>query len=158
MSNPDHDIVPSKLPAIDGQWQGHFTYGEGYTPDFRKQKVRLELNLINEGGNLQGTALDSVTRGLFREPAQLVGRVEGDSVAFIKRYPCLVTVDESGNSIVVPEQPSTETIFSGKLKKKLFSSKYFLQGEWKIEGSFINQWGTKSNYTYRGTWSVEKVR
>jgi len=141
-----------------GQWEGHFTYGEGYTAAFQEKKVRFALDIQVEDGVLTGYSTDSRTQGLFKEPAKIEGRVDGDSIAFIKRYPCLVTSDQDGNSILVPEQPSLDIIYAGKLHKSFLFNRYYLKGSWKITGSIPNRRGQMVQYVYRGDWKVKRVK
>jgi hypothetical protein len=142
---------------ISGNWSGAYRYGRGYPAGVRGTRVLFSIRIDPFDGIFTGTCTDTYTDEYFRAPAIIEGEIEGNRIYFIKRYPSLLTIDEQGNTIVIPDEPSVNIQYEGRLYKSFFSGKYYLKGEWNIDGSYLDDTGNAIYYSSSGSWKVSRV-
>ncbi|MBC7937088.1 MAG: hypothetical protein H7Y86_17195 [Rhizobacter sp.] len=143
--------------SIEGNWVGQLTYDESYPPEYRNEILYFTMKLWREDGILRGTCEDDITKELSLNPATLEGTYDNDVIYFIKHYPCLIIVDEENNVKADMSKPSVAIQYLGQLRKKVFSSKYYLKGAWDISGSYLNESGRAEYYTMGGNWTMQKI-
>lgn len=143
------------IPKIEGRWKGYYKYGEGYPKTDKNKKHFFIIEIINKNGLITGTCVDDLSKQFFDTPATIEGMAEEYSIFFILRYPNLLTYDEANQLIVDPEKPSSDIQYTGSFKKRFFSNRYYLEGNWEISGSGLDENG-EPWYSYSdGYWQME---
>lgn len=142
---------------FNGSWKGEYTYGQGYPREVRGTKQEFILGMTFSDTSFDGICEDMYTRDFFKKPANISGKVIGHRIWFSKRYPSLLTADENMQTIVVPDQPSLDIIYSGYYSGGLFSRAPSFRGEWKIIAPDIEVNGKIVTPIIGGKWSMKKV-
>lgn len=146
------------LTIIEGAWEGFFTYGPDYPIEYQsiKEVFTMELSVVD--GIIKGACVDSFIKKYFDEPAKVEGTLIDGVLSLIKKYPYFLGVDEYEQTYVDKALPSHEVHYRGQMKRKLFSSEYFVEGQWDISGSFLDEEGTARYYTDEGDWEMHRVK
>jgi hypothetical protein len=146
------------LDTIEGKWEGYYNYGAAYGLQTHDTIVSFTVEIsIDEHGIIKGTCTDDIIKELSIAPAIIEGTYENETLFFIKKYPCLILVDENNKLTTVPDKPSSEIQYKGNLTRKLFSKTYMFKGEWDISGSLLDENGNAQYYSYDGTWTLKKL-
>jgi hypothetical protein len=141
---------------FNGRWEGTFKYGKGYPDNIRGTKRAFSMELIFDDDRFQGTCEDVYTREFFNKPALVTGECKGGYIKFNKHYPGLMCADENMQTIVVPDQPSFDIIYTGYFSKSIFSRALSFRGEWSITQTFVSEQGP-FEFTVYGTWVMKKA-
>lgn len=141
---------------LRGNWKGYFKYGKGYPANSRSRKNPFEIRVKFYDGAFSGLCDDNYTRLFFKSPAVIDGVLNEKKISFIKRYPGLLTMNENGQAIADYNQPPIPVRYEGRLKKRIFSKRYYFKGTWYIDYSFIDGDGIVNNYSSSGSWRMEK--
>ena len=107
---------------------------------------------------MSGTCNDDYTKQLFKTPATIDGSFEENRIYFIKRYPSLLTIDKNGQTIIIPDEPSLSIQYAGYLRKGFLTKKIYFEGEWSIDGSFLDENGNANYFSSSGRWKMTKSR
>jgi hypothetical protein len=136
-----------------GNWEGHYSYGYGYSEERRKIKVGFYVKMVLSDGLLNGTCEEYVTKVHMNESARLTGFIEGNRISFVKQYACHFEVGEDRNIKVYPSRPSPMIQYSGTYNpvSGIFS------GEWMIEVVSKGRFGKDRVCKFSGRWEMRKV-
>jgi hypothetical protein len=134
------DKVFSFDKHFSGEWQGHFSYGDGYKENEGKfEDFVMNMNVIN--GEIKGFCTDGNKQS--DNPATINGFIIDMFIGFIKKYPIRYVIDEKGITHKEANKPSYSIAYSG-LYDHLTDS---FKGIWRIE-----------NQKYWGEWSMTRKR
>jgi len=145
------------LEYLEGTWEGFYTYGPDYPEHFQSIKEDFTLKLTVKEGVIHGTFVDSYTKKYFDEPATVEGTLTDQTLSLVKRYPYFLGMNENDEVFVDKSMPSHEIHFIGRVKRKLFSNDFFVEGTWDISGSFRDAHGNARYYTDDGEWEMHRV-
>ncbi|MBN9296622.1 MAG: hypothetical protein J0I41_06395 [Filimonas sp.] len=142
---------------IAGKWAGQLTYAKDYPEEYRSKIFSFSLDLSCCEDAVKGLCEDEFTNSLALNPATIDGFFKNDSIYFIKRYPCLIMMDEDNLTKAFPTEPSVGIQYRGRLVQRLFSKKKYFKGHWDISGSYMDENGNKKYYRSGGDWEMRKV-
>lgn len=80
-------------------WEGTFTYTEGYNALMQYIEVDFKLEIVITNNSFVGTSMDSESKHLFDNPATVKGFIENKTISFIMKYPCSYYKNENGDII-----------------------------------------------------------
>lgn len=137
---------------LTGRWTGEYIYGDVYKTPIKGTRVAFEIELTATGGTLKGSCVDDEFKTHFKDPATIEGTVKENTIHFIKRYPCLFSIDEDGRIILFPKLPSHEIHYSGFFENGRFS------GNWKVTNPYADADEEESTFDYgrEGFWEMQK--
>ena len=141
---------------LNGLWKGSYKYSDSYPNDYKGKEEPFSLDIQFTDVNFKGICQDKFTSDYFKTPATVEGTFVPNLISFIKKYPSLLTEDDNGQTIVVPDKPSLEIHYTGFFYKGLFSKTIRFEGEWTITNFFLNESGEKTYFTLDGTWMMKK--
>jgi hypothetical protein len=145
------------MEILNGKWRGICRYDSlPGVPEFKA--VKFEMDIHFNGNNFTGTCIDEYTVKYFDEPATISGTFSPNYISFIKKYPALLTSDESLNPLVILEEPSADIHYTGILTRSFFTRRYVLTGEWSLTDIFLDETGKKQFQTNSGTWRLKKTK
>src|SRR5690349_7472476 len=123
--------VSSETPSnFEGQWAGHYGYGDQYPEVMQKQVVKFIAQLNMDGDEFEGFIKEDETNGI-PEISKIDGIIRGQKIVFAKTYARTYAVDKNGEREIVAEQPQI-IIYSGLCNE----SKNKFTGQWKIEALY----------------------
>lgn len=111
-----------------------------------------------DNGIITGTLVDQYVQKYFTEPATVEGVLTEQSLSFVKKYPYFMGIDEDHEVFTDKSMPSHEIHYTGRIKRKLFSNRYFVKGKWEISGSFLDEHGNANYYTGEGKWQMHPMK
>ncbi len=139
--------------SINGLWKGEFTLGPEYGPRAGKN-IDFTADLKEDDDfSIEGICIENETKGFFKEPVTINGFREDVFISFVKKYPCLLLVDEKGNYIVDKEKEHPDIEYEGELDPETG----------RIEGTFSTYSivedldGNRFEVVYTGTWFLERA-
>jgi hypothetical protein len=118
----------------------------------------FEIELTDENGLIKGICKDDITNELAILPASIEGTFENGLFYFIKTYQYAIVFDEYGQSVAIPDKPSSAIHYKARLRKRLFSKSYFFKGAWEISGSYLDANKAPFHYSFSGTWKMKKLK
>lgn len=125
---------------FSGEWEGQYTYGNGYPESVKGKSEQFVIKLRLVNGAIQGICTDA------NKPPEEAGSIEGflsyTFIAFIKKYPVRYFLDENGNAKKDETRKPSNLEYAG-LYDPLTDS---FKGIWRIENK--NNWGE---------WSMKRV-
>lgn len=145
------------IKYINGTWEGFFTYGLDYPEEYQSIREDFTLKISVENGIINGICVDTFTDKYFGEPATIQGTLTDRVLSLIKKYPFFLGTDENENVFVDNTRPSHDIHYLGRLKRKLFSEDYLVEGTWNISGSYLGEDGEGLYYTQDGDFEMHKV-
>jgi hypothetical protein len=98
--------------------------------------------------------IDDLVKESLTQPATIEGTFEKRLVQFTKRYACLLQKDAENYLRIIPEEPSYEVHYKGRLGKQLFGDKTRFSGRWYIEVLYYDRKNLPRIYILRGTWKM----
>lgn len=146
------------IEDINGTWKGFFTYGPDYPPEYQPIKEEFTLKLSVDNGIIFGSCVDTFTDKYFDEPATVEGTLVDGVLSLIKKYPYFLGTDENEVVFVDRTRPSHDVHYLGRLKRKLFSESYFVEGTWNISGSYLNENGEALYYEQDGDFEMHMIQ
>ena len=146
------------IKDLAGKWEGSFTYGYHYPVEYLSKKEHFRIELVVEDEILKGTCTDSLSQEYFDQPATIEGSFIDGDICFIKKYPALLAVDENDNMFVDHSKPSLEIHYTGRIRRTLFSARYFFEGRWKIHSSYLDENMQENYYTTDGDWEMVRAK
>lgn len=141
---------------VNGLWEGYFTYGPGYPPSYKNKKVTFTIELTETKGLITGKCIDEFVKTHFTEAAKIEGAFENNQITFLKTYPSYLYIDENDKPAVDKSKPSTSILYTGILKKRIFTRVYYFKGNWEISGSYLDQDKIAHYYAVEGKWTMQK--
>ena len=118
---------------FSGQWQGEYSYGDGYKDSIKDTTEVFTLNLQLSNIDLTGTCVDGDKLG--DQPATIRGFLIHSFIGFTKEYPIRYVLDEKGIAQTKRTGKPTTVIYSG-LYDPLTDS---FKGIWRVDNK--NFWG-----------------
>ena len=116
-------------------WKGFFAYLEGFEAIDEYTTVEFTMEVTFNGNSFTGTATDTESENVFKEPALVKGFIEDDKISFVKNYPCYYYKDENGK-IALDESLSHPNIeylgFYDESEKKFLGTWEMIVDEEKI--------------------------
>jgi len=143
--------------SIDGEWSGHYQYGEGYPFTHRGRRKRFTIDWRLSDGVITGTCIDDLVKESLTQPATIDGTFDKRSVRFTKRYACLLQRDAENYLRITPEEPSYEVHYAGRLRKRLFGDKTWFSGRWHIEVLYYDRKKLPRIHILRGNWKMYRT-
>ena len=123
---------------FSGEWQGQFSYGDGYQDLMKGKTEEFILNLSLTNGEIKGSCVDGNKQS--DEPANINGFLIDTFIGFIKKYPFKYVLDEKGLTQKDISKQSNNIAYSG-LYDSLTDS---FKGIWRIENrKFWGAWTMK---------------
>ena len=139
--------------SVSGQWKGAFTLGPEYgTREGESIDFRIEIQ-EDDDAEIEGVCIEQETSALFKEPVTISGFREEGFISFVKKYPCLVLLDERGNYVLEKEKEHPDIEYEGELNPETG----------KIEGTFSTYSivedveGRRFEVVFTGTWFLERA-
>jgi hypothetical protein len=136
---------------LSGKWAGEYIYGDVYTNPIKGTRVPFEIEITATQGVIKGNCVDDEFKNHFKSPATIEGSITDNSINFIKRYPCLFTVDEYGDIKLYPKLPSHEIHYSGQFQDGRFT------GNWQFSIPFEDDTEDSQAHVRKGEWMMQKV-
>ena len=140
------------IPAIYGQWLGHFKYGPEYG-DLYGEVVTFSLVLEKLGnGQFQGKCYELEGIGVNSGVATVKGYIEDNLIHFVKEYPAYQQFEEDGSitEFKLPVKPILTYDGEYNFRAQLY------KGHWELEtnlGPTIH--GDLLSFC-TGTWEMSK--
>lgn len=141
---------------INGKWKGYYEYSKGYPINLQNKKFEFLLEIWNDDEIIKGFCIDDITKEHFNEPAKIEGFIENNIITFILTYPSLVMLNNNDETEIDPKKPSLNIIYTGKIKKPIFTKKYIIMGNWDISTSFLDKNKNPHFSTCGGSWFMQK--
>jgi hypothetical protein len=133
--SPGH-VSPDQY--FSGQWDGEYSYGDGYSEKVKGTKENFTLNLTVTDGELKGVCIDQNKQS--DEPAVIQGFLFGTFIGFIKEYPVRYVIDDQGITHKRTAKSPFNIAYSG-LYDVLTDS---FKGVWTIKNKkFWGEWTIK---------------
>lgn len=85
---------------IEGAWTGTIVLGESYG-DNSGAATYFDLDIVQEGDHITGTAVDIAGAYINPYPAFVEGTLNGKDITFVKQYEALHYLEEDGLTIQV---------------------------------------------------------
>ena len=140
---------------LTGKWIGQYTYGEGYSPEMKGESEPFEIDIVDNDGNLTGPCIDNVVKAKPGNESYINGFLRGRQIEFKKRYRYHLDVDGKDMENE-PGQKSDGVDYTGRLKKTLFSRRYYFKGKWSITIEYLDENNNKAIFTCMGKWKMTK--
>jgi hypothetical protein len=123
---------------FSGEWQGQFSYGDGYKDFMRGKTEEFILKLSLQNCEIKGFCIDGNKQS--DEPAHITGFLFNPFIGFIKKYPFKYVLDEKGATQKDTSKQSIDIAYSG-LYDQLTDS---FKGIWQIQNNrFWGEWTMK---------------
>ena len=146
------------MDTIEGIWVGHLKLDKGYPLEMQTKYVSFEMEISDQNGFIQGICADDHTRYLNIAPATIVGTFKNNTISFVKTYPYLLAIDKTNKTVIVPDMPPAAVQYTGRLRKKLFSSGYFFKGTCSFSVPYVDKKGVERSHTLWSTWTMKKQK
>ncbi|GEM_PF-5575766 len=126
LAHPAHhsDI---KDTIIEGDWEGYYEYGQGYTRPQLGSRKSFQLKMKSDRGQVEGSCIDEE----YNLNAGIWGFVDRELISFIKKYP--------------EEGPKNEIHFTG----------FFDKGDHSFTGTWVIDDG--NGKISSGSWAMVKI-
>jgi len=144
-------IITLRMNLI-GNWSGYYEYGEGYALPHFGERVNISVVLDGNNDKFIGTVKEDGSEYSVPLKATIQGFSEDQFVSFIKRYPKIPRIIESGSSELEMDNGSLEIEHVGSIDAK-FNSMY---GSWTIIQDYEDEQGTYQEAVH-GIWMLKKV-
>lgn len=92
-------------------------------------EFRMEVE-IDEKHSFYGTVWEEEFSGITGKLITVKGFIDEDHISFVKKYPCLYSIDQEGKTKIDETKHGHEVIYDGYWNEE--SGKW--HGEWEIEG------------------------
>jgi len=136
------------MNPISGTWSGVFTYD---SEEYQEEFMRFQLILDEKKGILSGQCQDSIEDGGIPIAATIEGFIEGDNICFVKKYPYLIYMDESGEYKKDDSQPHPEIHYHGVFENGM------LKGSWEMTIGSFNEGEDIITEQITGQWEMTKL-
>lgn len=136
---------------IQGRWKGELTYGKMY----RKHagaKLQFEMDLVQNGNAISGTAVDVSGVGINEFGATIEGIINGNVIEFIKQYTFAHTYQAGGKTKLDKNKKGPEIHYLGMYDEE----KQQFKGTWKISSKFKILGFIRYTFESNGTWMMKR--
>lgn len=142
---------------LTGHWKGKYTYGSGYPPNIKGKSEPFEFEIKDEGGLFDGTCIDEVVKEIKGNESFIYGVFKEGEIKFKKTYKYHLVFNESNNLIIEDHIQSDGVDYTGRLYKKIFSTKRYFKGKWSITSQYADEDNRIQTYISGGTWKMSKM-
>lgn len=123
---------------FSGEWQGQFSYGDGYQNSVKGKSEEFILTISLTNGEIKGICIDGNKQS--DEPASITGFLIDTFIGFIKKYPFKYVLDKNGLTQKETSKQASYIAYSGLYDP--FSDSF--KGIWRIEDkNFWGEWTMK---------------
>ncbi|HYW95986.1 MAG TPA: hypothetical protein VE870_10395 [Bacteroidales bacterium] len=138
--------------SITGLWKGEFTLGPEYgSREGKSFDFTAELN-EDDDFSIEGVCEEGETKDLFKEPVTINGFRDDEFISFVKKYPCLVLVDEQGKYFTEKEKEHPDIEYEGELDPETGR----LQGTFSTYNIMEDPNGRRFEVVFTGTWFLHR--
>jgi len=141
---------------LTGHWKGWYKYGQGYSPSIRGKSEPFEFKIKDEGGLFSGNCIDEIVKAKEGNESFIHGTYKEGNISFKKRYKYHLSINESNQLILEEGVEFSGVDYTGRLYKKIFSTKPSFIGNWKIVIEFKNENDEATTHMCEGTWKMKK--
>ena len=140
--------------SLDGRWKGEYTLGPEYgSREGKSFDFTVNLN-EDDDSSIEGICMEHATKDLFKEPVTISGFREEDFISFVKKYPCLVLVDEQENYMTDKEKEHPDIEYEGELDPETGR----MQGTFSTYNIVEDINGRRFEVVFTGGWFLERDR
>lgn len=135
---------------FSGVWKGQYVYGPQYSQKVQETAVDFRITMTVTDGIVTGTVSENLP---LSAPATIEGFIDGNMISFVKKYACAWSVDDYGNVLEFPDEPSHEIHYTGSYQEDAFS------GDWEIFVSQVEVYTgmIEAPYSGSGYWTMEWI-
>ncbi len=137
---------------FSGKWSGEIVFGPGYERHTNR-RLYFELDLIQSGNEISGTAEDVGGYGQSPYPGTFKGKVENGEIEFVKQY--LFAHQLINNEIIVDKsKPGFPITYTGKYEEAndTFSGDWIIKIPFKLFGIIPLGYSDYGS----GKWSIKR--
>ena len=112
------------------KWKGSYKYNKRKLQQvigFEQTYFDIEINSI-EGNDFTGKVIDDIITGGTSGVGEVIGRISGDRIAFVKKMPVLMVIS-NGKMIPADKKKHNDIFYSGALSADAKSA----SGEWRFK-------------------------
>jgi hypothetical protein len=134
---------------IQGLWTGKLTYGKMY----RKHagaKLQFEMDLVQNGNTISGTSTDISGVGVNEFGATINGKIDGNSVEFVKQYTFAHHYQTGGKTKLDKNRKGPEIVYTGIYNEV---NQQF-EGTWKIISKYKILSFIPYTFVSNGNWEM----
>ena len=140
------------LHTIEGKWTGYLKYDKGFPLQFQARYVAFTMNISCKDGVISGIWVDEHTEHFNLEPSTFTGTFDGVAINFEKTRPLSPSLEH----IKIKIKDISPALYSGQLRKKLFSSAYYFKGKCSNTLKFTNKMGKDVTRELYGLWKMKR--
>ena len=111
-------------------------------------KLQFEMDLIQNGDAISGTATDISGVGVNEFGATIEGIINGNSIEFVKQYTFAHTYQVGGKTKLDKKRKGSEILYSGEYN----DAEQQFEGTWKISSKFKILGFIPYTFVSSGTW------
>lgn len=115
-------------------------------------KLQFEMDLIQNGDAISGTATDISGVGVNEFVATIEGIINGNSIEFVKQYTFAHTYQAGGKTKLNKNKKGPEIHYVGKYDEE----KHLFEGTWKISSKFKILGFIPYTFESNGTWEMKR--
>ena len=138
---------------LEGQWEGYYEYGAGYTLPHFGQRVKMTAFIEGNSDSFTGTIEEEQSDFSVNYPSTIKGFCEEDFISFVKTYPVYPVLDVEGQTSLIKEEGNLEVHYEGFLD---FENKA-LYGTWTIVELFSAENGEHFESVCEGIWMLRST-
>jgi hypothetical protein len=138
---------------IQGRWKGELTYGKMY----RKHagaKLQFEMDLVQNGSAISGTAIDISGVGVNEFGATIQGQLNGNAIEFVKQYTFTHHYQTGGKTKLDKNRKGSEIVYTGIYNQ----AKQQFEGSWKIISKYKILGFIPYNFVSSGSWVMSRKK
>lgn len=138
---------------VSGYWNSILTYGKGYR-ELSGRTISCDMQLQQVGISFMGSSQDVEGEGCHPEEAVITGKItEHDHIFFVKKYPCLHSVDKKGELVLFPKIPGPDITFEGSYN----DDEDRFEGNWEASAKIYLFGIIPRTVVSKGTYIMKKV-
>lgn len=116
------------------------------------QTKNFEMTIVEEEDDeITGDIVDTTKGSQNPEKAKVTGFVMGDTLSFVKQYPCMFFYNDKGELQIDESKPHPEIHYHGEIKDNE------IIGEWDMEIGTMQFYGDFFSKMMSGIWQVRRV-
>lgn len=135
---------------LSGKWVGTVVYGAEYK-QFSGKELFFEFELIQQGDEIAGTAIDTGGTGVSPDQANILGTFKNNKIIFLKQYES--SHYYSGNETKIDRsKPGPKIKYTGEYNEQTQT----FSGEWVIKITFLLLWIIPMRLKSTGSWTMQR--
>lgn len=140
-----------KQMDLTGQWDAIVIYGKGYRDDKGKE-LCFQMDLVQYGNEIAGTAMDTGGVGVSPDPATILGEFMNNRLEFLKQYDSSHYLSKDGKVIVDRSRRGHKIKYSADFNE----TNQTFNGVWKIRVWVLFLWLLPIVLSCKGTWTMKR--